>query len=113
MGLEFCPKCESLLVPEKDGNKSILRCHHCNFSKDSSNSLVGKEKVFHEDPKDNFEGKISSQENEFATYDHKCQKCSYDKAEVIDIGSFYSDEDDVIFLKCGKCGWTERVGNVG
>ena len=45
-----------------------------------------------------------------ATYDHKCKKCGFSKAQIIDMGIFYSDEDQLILLKCGKCGYSERIG---
>jgi len=50
--------------------------------------------------------------NIFATYNHKCPKCGYDKAEIIDLGLFYSDENNIYLLKCGNCGYSERVGEV-
>jgi len=53
---------------------------------------------------------VSDDENNFADYNNKCEKCGYEKAEVIDLGQSYSDEDNVYLLRCGKCGWTERVG---
>jgi len=28
------------------------------------------------------------------------------------MGIFYSDEDNLILLKCGKCGWSERLGKI-
>ena len=48
--------------------------------------------------------------NEFANYIHKCKKCGYGKAQIIDMGISYSDEDNLILLKCGKCGFSERIG---
>jgi|SRR3990172_8404401 len=107
MVLEFCPSCKNILIPEKLNGKDFwVKCHHCHFSKRfKGKALIEKEKV----PKKGKTGnKISKVENEFATYKHKCQKCSFGKAQVIDIGSFYSDEDDLILFKCGKCGWSER-----
>lgn len=107
MPVEFCPKCSSVLIPEKGKDGKIVEvCAHCGFSKKSKiKVLVEKEKIAH---KKQLKGKISKSQNEFADYKHKCQKCGYGKAQVIDIGSFYSDEDDLIMLKCGKCGWSER-----
>jgi len=72
--------------------------------------VVGKEKLKYEDTEFFEKGKISEAGNEFATYKHKCSKCGYGKAEVIDLGAQYSDENNLILLRCGKCGWSERVG---
>jgi len=70
-------------------------------------NIVAKEKVSHK--KDVGEGVVKD-ENIFATFHNKCEKCGYDKAEVIDMGIFYSDEDNLMLIKCGKCGYTERIG---
>ncbi|MBI2045655.1 hypothetical protein HYT23_06355 [Candidatus Pacearchaeota archaeon] len=54
---------------------------------------------------------VVKDENEFADYPNKCKKCGYDKAQIIDMGVSYSDEDNLILLKCGKCGCSDRIGN--
>lgn len=47
------------------------------------------------------------EKNEFANFSNKCPKCGYDKAQIINCGIWYGDEDEVIRLKCGKCGYVE------
>ncbi len=74
--------------------------------KNKKKRLVTKEKIHH-DP-ERGEGVVKDK-NIFATYFHKCEKCGYDKAEIIDEGVKYSDEESVILLECGKCGWSERL----
>ena len=109
MTIEFCPECENILIPVKFGEDEFwANCAHCGFSRkvDAKSKLVEKEKILHKYQI----GKVLNVENEFATYKHKCEKCGYDKAQVIDMGIFYSDEDNLILLKCGKCGWSERIG---
>ena len=109
MTIQFCPKCENILIPVKITTGEIwAKCHYCGFSKKmKGKSLIEKEKI---GKKAKIGNKVLKSENEFATYKHKCQKCGYGKAQVIDVGSFYSDEDALILLKCGKCGWSERIG---
>ena len=109
MSLKFCPKCQSILMPEKIGDKEfLLKCAHCGYSeKFKGKSMIEKEKIFR---KGKTGDRILKNENEFATYKHKCPKCGHNKAQVIDVGIFYSDEDNLILLKCGKCGWSERIG---
>jgi DNA-directed RNA polymerase subunit M/transcription elongation factor TFIIS len=46
----------------------------------------------------------------FATYHHRCPKCGHVGAEINDLGVQYSDEDNIYLITCGKCGYTERVG---
>lgn len=110
MVMRFCPKCQGLLIPQSIGERSILKCKNCDYCVEAKvEHLVEEEKIEHEEPK----GKgVVEDKNTFATYDHKCEKCGYDKAQVIDVGVSYSDEDSVILLKCGKCGHSERVGKI-
>lgn len=100
------------MIPEKLREGEFwVKCYHCHFSKKlkPDSKLIEKEMILHKhDIGRTF--KVSKIKNEFATYKHKCQKCDYNKAQVIDMGISYSDEDNLIFLKCGKCGWSERVG---
>ena len=108
MSFSFCPKCSNILIPEKiKGEGFVEKCGFCGYSKEHvDKSVVVKEKIH----KKKTGTKISKEVNEFATYHHKCQKCGYDKAQIIDMGIFYSDEDNLILLKCGKCGGSERIG---
>jgi DNA-directed RNA polymerase subunit M/transcription elongation factor TFIIS len=47
--------------------------------------------------------------NHLAVFDHKCKKCGFGKAEMREIGASYSDEDNVVKMKCGKCGLVEQL----
>ena len=51
--------------------------------------------------------KVSDGKNMLAVHEHVCKKCSYDRAELIEIAPFYSDEDSIIKMKCGRCGAVE------
>ena len=52
---------------------------------------------------------VVDDKNIFATYPHLCTKCGHDKAQVIEMGIWYSDEAGVIRFRCGKCGFTEQT----
>ena len=118
--MKFCPKCKDMLIlaplayPEKSskkiftkGNKDKSVCHNCGFIRHSKVDLSSNENL---PEKEEVGDGVVKGDNIFATYEHKCKKCGYDKAQVIDCRVFYSDEDTVIFLKCGKCGFSERIG---
>ncbi len=109
MTLKFCPECKSILIPYREGDKFVFKCGHCDYSRTEAHSkdLITSEKG--EEPEERGEG-VASEKNEFATYDHECKKCGYGKAQVLDLGIFYSDEDNLILLKCGKCGFAEKIG---
>lgn len=109
MTLKFCPKCKNVLIPRRVGERDfVVKCSECDYvDKFKGKPLVEKNKI----PQKRIEGKgVVEDKDSFATYKHKCKKCGYDKAEIIDVGVSYSDEDDLILLKCGKCGYSERVG---
>ena len=48
-------------------------------------------------------------ENIYATYPHECKKCGYNKGQLIELGIWFSDEEGVVRVKCGKCGWAETI----
>jgi transcription factor S len=106
MAMKFCPKCGNILIPRREGNKFFGECEKCKFSKELK-ILKTKENL---EPKIKTGRGIKKEENPLATYHSKCPKCGYDKAQIIDMGIFYSDEDNLILLKCGKCGHSERIG---
>lgn len=68
--------------------------------------LIEREKIKHEPERGRG---IIKEKNIFATYPHKCKKCGYEKAEIIDQGIKYSDEAGEVLFECGKCGWSERI----
>ena len=45
--------------------------------------------------------------NPLAVHEHKCRKCGYGKAQLIECGIWIADEDCVVKYKCGKCGHVE------
>ncbi len=108
MVMKFCPNCKGLLVPHSIGERSVIACKNCDYFREAVvKPLVEENKI----PKKPEVGTgIASDINEFADYPHKCIKCGYGKAQIIDVGVFYSDEDNLIMLKCGKCGYAERIG---
>jgi transcription factor S len=108
MAVKFCPKCKGILIPKNIGEKSIIACKNCNYIHEAKVPPLIEEEDIKPKP-DRGEG-IAKDENEFATYKHECEKCGYGKAQIIDMGVFISDEDNLIMLKCGKCGFSERIG---
>ena len=106
MSLKFCPKCGDLLIPEKKDKDFVATCGKCGFSR-KVKPLKEKESM---EPKKKLGEGIIKNENPWANYHNKCPKCGYGKAQVIDMGIFYSDEDNLIMLKCGKCRYSERIG---
>lgn len=87
------------MSPHEIDGKFSFKCDKCGFTEEAKDSLVIKNKI--KKPEKIGEGVINDR-NIFATYKHKCEKCGYDKVQVLDLGIFYSDEDNLIMLKCGS-----------
>ena len=108
MVMEFCPKCKSILIPKMENGKLVIHCSYCGYSRGAKvgEALVETEKMPRREEVG--EGVVDSI-NEFATYDNKCEKCGFGKAQIVDMGQWYSDEDNIIILRCGKCGWSQHM----
>jgi len=107
MGISFCKKCKNILPPFNSEENFEIECKKCGSKQKTSKNLTSKERI----PQRTQKGRgIANEENIYATYDHICTKCGHNKAQIIDLGIKYSDEDNLIFLKCGKCGISERIG---
>ncbi len=52
---------------------------------------------------------IAEEKNTMAVHDHVCEKCGYNKAQLIECGIEIADEDCRIKYKCGRCGHVEDV----
>lgn len=106
--MKFCPNCQGILIPKSIGERSIIACKNCDYFREKQvEHLIEGEEISGKSKKG--EG-VAKFKNEFADYNHKCSKCGYEKAQIIDAGVFISDEDNLIMLKCGKCGYAERIG---
>ena len=101
MKIPFCEKCKKLMKMSSGGAKC-----ECGFEKQmSKEESTHKEKI-----KRKAEAPIKASEisNPNATYPHRCSKCGYDKAEMIMSEPWYSDADQNLRYKCGKCGHVEK-----
>jgi DNA-directed RNA polymerase subunit M/transcription elongation factor TFIIS len=95
----FCKECGRILSLKKE----VMFCV-CGEPKPEMNEISFKEKI----KTSEFGNGSVDDENVFATFPHICKKCGYDKAEIIDLGIWYSDEAGVIRYKCGKCKYVEQ-----
>ena len=71
--------------------------------------LISSEKI--KPPEEVGKG-VVDKENSFATYKHECKKCGHTGAEINDLGVQWSDEDNLYLATCGKCGHSERIGEI-
>ncbi|MCK4521659.1 MAG: transcription factor S [Nanoarchaeota archaeon] len=94
----FCKKCGSILIPKKEGNKTVLKCS-CGYKSKDMETTVLREEV-------KKKGKISVVEEEFETMpltEAECPKCHHKKAYFWEVQTRAADEAPTKFLKCEKC----------
>lgn len=102
----FCKTCGSLLVPKKTEYGKWMTCPngHSQPELNQDNKTTTTKNLN--------EGKrleVNQGENPLAAYNHKCPRCGFEKAELIEISANYSDEDNIYRMKCGKCGFVVQL----
>ena len=103
--MEFCRQCGGLLFFLNERGITKVYCKTCKTTKETLS------KSFKETMTTKLKGNgVGSSENNFANYNNICKKCGHNGAEVVNVGVLISDEDNLSFLKCGKCGFSERQG---
>ena len=98
----FCDNCGKILQISNEEEKIIGKCN-CGFTKIIEVSSEEKSRKIEAKGKGAIDDK-----NILATFPHQCKNCGHDKAEVIELGVWYSDEAGNVLYKCGKCGKTEQ-----
>ena len=99
--MEFCKNCSGMLWPDGSGN---LICKSCNYQ--IKGEIISSEKI---QKKEEIGRGLVDESNPFATYQHECEKCGYNKSELGFRDPMYTDEDNLVFLKCGKCGFVRQL----
>lgn len=107
----YCKTCGTILQPRKTEYGTWMSC---------PNGHSQPELVQSSEPitfKNNQQGTVITVhdgKNMLAVHNHTCKKCGHDKCELIEVQPFYSDEDQFLRMKCGKCGYTEKLeGKLG
>ncbi len=100
----FCPKCGSILMPRKEGNKKVLGCS-CGFKEKSGESVT-----LHEKGTKNKDVEIVDRDDveTLPIMDVECPKCKHRKAYFWTMQTRAGDEPETKFIKCVKCKHTWR-----
>ncbi len=102
----FCKTCGSLLVLEKNSYGKWMKCPLGHAQPE----LNQEENVLTTENKEQAKRiEVMDGENILAVHNHKCKRCGYDRAELIEISCSYSDEDNMYRMKCGRCGLVEQL----
>ncbi len=114
--MEFCPKCESRLVPkkEKSGKKTsiIFVCPKCGYKKQLVSGKVTPKvaKVIQHNPQQ-LVAVISKEDQKLRTLPTvriECPRCGNNLVYVWQVQTRGADESSTQFLRCTKCGYTFR-----
>jgi len=100
----FCPKCGSVLLPKKEGNKKVVVCS-CGYKSDNVEQTKITETVIKN------EQKVEVIEKEIETLpkiDAKCEKCGHKTAFFWTMQTRAGDEPETKFMRCEKCRYTWR-----
>ena len=101
----FCPKCSSVLLPKKEGNKKILVCS-CGYKGSNAEATKITETIIKKDKK--VEVIEKSEIGILPKTKVECEKCGHDTAFFWTAQTRAGDEPETKFLKCEKCGHTWR-----
>lgn len=99
--MQFCPKCGSIMIPKKEGKKTIVSCPKCHHKSSEAEELSFKENVKKKEEPE--VGVVDSDIETLPTTAGDCDKCGNDKAYYWEIQTRAADEPATKFLKCTKC----------
>ena len=71
----FCPKCKSILLPKKKGNKQVMCCTSCSYTSTEGKAVIS-EKVVQDQKKIDV---VKSGVEPLPTTDVTCPKCGHTK----------------------------------
>ena len=99
----FCPKCGSILLPKKDGKKTIMACR-CGFKQKEAAPLL-KENI---EKTKKVEVVDKERMESLPLTDATCPECGHKKAHYWTMQTRAGDEPETRFLRCEKCKHTWR-----
>ena len=97
----FCPKCGSILLPKKEGGKTVVKCACGYRSEDKEAGKIKemvKEKSSKVDVVDNNEDYETLPKTKV-----ECPKCRNPEAYFWEVQTRAADEPATKFMKCTKC----------
>ncbi|MCS7145901.1 MAG: transcription factor S [Aigarchaeota archaeon] len=103
--MEFCPRCESVLIAEKKSNSVVLICRKCGYVKKPAGDIVA-----HKQRKTKKTVMVDDMEKEVLpkTGDVQCPQCGNKEAYWWSVQTRSADEPMTQFFRCTKCGYTWR-----
>ncbi|MEM2122001.1 MAG: transcription factor S [Candidatus Woesearchaeota archaeon] len=102
--MKFCPKCGSIMILKKEGEKSYFYCNGCKQKEEVKGSVGLKEKTTTVKKIERVEKEV----NVLPKTKAECPKCGNSEAYYWTMQTRAADEAETKFLKCTKCGHTWR-----
>lgn len=99
--MQFCPKCGSIMMPKRDGKKTIVACAKCSYKSSDTEDFSLKENIKKEEKPE--VGVVDEDMETLPKTKADCDKCGNDEAYYWEIQTRASDEPATKFLKCTKC----------
>ena len=106
--MKFCPRCGSVLLPKKEGGKTVLACVQCGYVEEAGSPVEYsvKSRVEHHPSQ-----KIHVVEEERIALPRTkalCPKCGNNEAYFWMQQTRAGDEPPTRFYRCTRCGYTWR-----
>jgi DNA-directed RNA polymerase subunit M len=97
--MKFCPKCGAMMLPKKEGNKTVMRCG-CGYTDNNVEEFKVKHTV-----EERQEIKAVEKDIEIRPVDKgaECPKCGHKGALFRTQQTRASDEPETKFYECEKC----------
>ena len=94
----FCPKCGSILLAKKDGNKRIMNCPKCSYKSSDTSVATIKEENMEKTKEVEIVDEADGQT--YPVVDQECSQCKNKKAYFWLVQTRASDEPETKFYKC-------------
>ena len=109
--MRFCPKCGSLLRPQRKEGKVVLLCTKCGYVEENvvRGSLSIRREIVHTDKEKTIIIESPEQLPRIASIAKvECPKCGNKEAYVWMMQTRRADEPPTRFYRCTRCGHTWR-----
>jgi len=112
--VRFCPKCGSLMIPRRSGDKHVLACLRCGYEEEvSEESSVGysiRTRVTHTNKEKTviLDEKVKIPKVAPTVKSVECPHCGHNEAYYWIVQTRAADEPPTRIYKCTKCGYSWR-----
>ena len=106
--MQFCPTCDSVMVPEKANKKTVMKCRKCNTTEEIKEAASYSFEDDYSTKKTNGIIEINQDSQQLPTVREECSKCKNKEAYWWTYQTRSGDEPITKFLRCTKCSHTWR-----